>query len=703
MTDLNSEKPIALRMVLWVGLISLMLAGLGYAFWFMPTASAPAALPTPAAILLPPPPTPALNPRPLPVAALVTPPPDSLPVLVTPVPGGVVLNLTPAPQAVGWATSLDGRSHFEVPNLHTGFFKGHIYQSAIQFDLSEVPPGSTLLSAVLQLVGLDEQNLSPGGTWQLNLLDPAMAAQWPELTYEALHTARVAATISPALASADLGVSQVNLFTFTPAQLALLQRQFAAGPVSFRLDGPTAGPDNLFTWDSGYHGQAESDSMPVLELVVIPPAAPGYVVVTSTPTPKNIITAAALAIEATRMAQTTGTFTPVPDNWVTPAIVTPWPNPANAATAAFQAALATAEAILYPTPAVVWTATATPIVAGNTPLSNQAVAAAPQATQATATPNYVIVTSTPPPENIITEAAIAIKVTQIAQITGTLTPVPQNWVTPLVVTPQPTPANAATAAYESALATAEAILYPTPVAVWTATPTPIFILLPNEIATPWATFTPTAAPPSIPAVLVGKIAFLSNRSGGPEPLKEPLAYVMDPDGSNLAVLTNRAVYDAAVARDSYSADQRFRAFVKYADIWTSKKKPAIFYYDDFYGVEEQVTQFGAGIAYDPVWSPTQEQIALVSNDSSNDEIWVINRDGSGALQLTRDPYAWWDKHPSWSPDGRQIVFWSNRSGQRQIWVMEADGSNPRSLSRTGYDDWDPVWIKYTDPAPGAGK
>ena len=30
-----------------------------------------------------------------------------------------------------------------------------------------------------------------------------------------------------------------------------------------------------------------------------------------------------------------------------------------------------------------------------------------------------------------------------------------------------------------------------------------------------------------------------------------------------------------------------------------------------------------------------------------------------------------------------------------------DGSNPRSLSRTGYDDWDPVWIKYTDPAPAS--
>jgi hypothetical protein len=122
--------------------------------------------------------------------------------------------------------------------------------------------------------------------------------------------------------------------------------------------------------------------------------------------------------------------------------------------------------------------------------------------------------------------------------------------------------------------------------------------------------------------------------------------------------------------------------------------PALFWYDAFYQQEEQLSSFGAGIAYGGVWSPTNEQIAFIATESQNDEIWVVNRDGSGLKQLTEDDYAFWDKHPSWSPDGQQIVFWSNRTGHDQIFLMNADGGNLYSLSRTGFNDYDPVWIKY---------
>jgi Tol biopolymer transport system component len=192
-----------------------------------------------------------------------------------------------------------------------------------------------------------------------------------------------------------------------------------------------------------------------------------------------------------------------------------------------------------------------------------------------------------------------------------------------------------------------------------------------------------------------------------------LSYVIDPDGGNLALLNDRWPYNLAVERDAFSTDQRFRAFVKDAVVDTGwgndsdavpvqARVPAIYFYDFFYKVEEQLTHFGVDrnhrpIAYEPVWSPTAEEIDFVSNDTGNDEIWAINRDGSGARQLTNDQYSWWDKHPSWSPDGSKIVFWSNRTGNRSIWVMDADGDNPYCLSRTGYNDWDPVWIKYAVP------
>jgi dipeptidyl aminopeptidase/acylaminoacyl peptidase len=329
-------------------------------------------------------------------------------------------------------------------------------------------------------------------------------------------------------------------------------------------------------------------------------------------------------------------------------------------------------------------------------------------------PNYVIVTSTPTPENIITVAAMAAMATHAANTVGTYTPAPAYWVTPIIVTPQPSPANTATAVYQQAIATAEAFLFgsdATPVNVWTATPTPVLVPLEGEVATPWATFTPTATPQPILPELVGKIIFLSNRSGGPEPLAQPLVYVMDPDGSNLAVLTDRTAYETAIAREPYSADQRFRVFVKDAFRFDGSYVPALYFYDYFYNVEAQITHFGAGVAWDPVWSPAREQIAFVSNDSSDDEIWVVNRDESNLRQLTSSNMEYNARevgkdtfipevngHPSWSPDGSQIVFWSNRTGNRQIWIMNADGSNPYSLSTTNHDDWNPVWVKYTDPA-----
>ncbi len=299
------------------------------------------------------------------------------------------------------------------------------------------------------------------------------------------------------------------------------------------------------------------------------------------------------------------------------------------------------------------------------------------------------------------------------------------------MTPKPLPGNAATAAFQSAAATAEAFLYGTPTRappnVWTATPTPaatqsgpdtpaaplpatraptstptpVYVALAGQLPTLPPTRTPTPGPLPMPRALIGKIAFLSDRAAragdqSAPPLSDPQVYVINPDGSGLAILTDRWPYDQAVKRDRLSADQHYRAFVRDIKL-ENGRQPAVHYYDYLFGVERQVTTFGSGIAYDPVWSPAADRIAMVSNDSGSDEIWVVNRDGSSHRQLTRDPYSWWDKHPSWSPDGKQIVFWSNRTGSRQLWIMDADGGEARIVSFSGYNDWDPVWIKYEDP------
>jgi hypothetical protein len=434
------------------------------------------------------------------------------------------------------------------------------------------------------------------------------------------------------------------------------------------------------------------------------------VIITSTPTPLNALTAQAVSLETTAQAQAHGRATPLPANWVTPIVVTPTPTPGNTATLAHWRALATAQALTTGTP---------------TPLPGNLVTATP-------TPVLVLITSTPTPLSELTAQAMSLGATAQAQVHGTATPLPSNWVTPIVVTSTPTPENAATLTHWRTLATARALTTGTPTPVpanmVTATPTPAFALLDGALPTRVPTSTPTPTPAPIPAQLVGKIAFLSDRAtlaNDPDamPLSDPLVYVINPDGTGLAILPDRWPYDQAIQRDAFAADQRFRGFVKDVlrwepgevarELWTRGfveerpasglevvpvLVPAIFYYDAYYAAEGQVTTFGGHIAaYDPVWSPTSEQIAFVANDGGNDEIWVIHRDGEDARQLTRDNFDWWDKHPSWSPDGQQIVFWSNRTGIRQIWIIDVDGGNLRSLSQTGFNDWDPVWLKYTDP------
>jgi TolB protein len=122
------------------------------------------------------------------------------------------------------------------------------------------------------------------------------------------------------------------------------------------------------------------------------------------------------------------------------------------------------------------------------------------------------------------------------------------------------------------------------------------------------------------------------------------------------------------------------------------------YYDDAeYGsTGHQLTYFGAGTAWAPAWSPTRDSVVLVSSETRNDEIWIVDRNTWPGIQLTKNEWEW-DLSPSFSPNGSEIVFASNRgSGKRQLWVMDASGGNVRQLTDIPLEAWDPVWVKYPD-------
>lgn len=91
----------------------------------------------------------------------------------------------------------------------------------------------------------------------------------------------------------------------------------------------------------------------------------------------------------------------------------------------------------------------------------------------------------------------------------------------------------------------------------------------------------------------------------------------------------------------------------------------------------------------PTLSFDRDQIAFVSDKDGDLEIYLMNTDGSGVIQLTHNTVS--DAGPSWSPDGEQLVFHSARDGYHQLYTMNADGSNQqRLLSSAYYDEW-PFW------------
>src|SRR6516162_681597 len=66
------------------------------------------------------------------------------------------------------------------------------------------------------------------------------------------------------------------------------------------------------------------------------------------------------------------------------------------------------------------------------------------------------------------------------------------------------------------------------------------------------------------------------------------------------------------------------------------------------------------------------EFVFSSTFSGDRETFTSAADGSSRVDVSKDAHA--DVTPAWSHDGKRIVFASNRSGPFEIYVMNADGS-----------------------------
>ena len=100
------------------------------------------------------------------------------------------------------------------------------------------------------------------------------------------------------------------------------------------------------------------------------------------------------------------------------------------------------------------------------------------------------------------------------------------------------------------------------------------------------------------------------------------------------------------------------------------------------GEVTQLTEGKTDGEYGISWTP-DGRVVYVTKTGDNQDIWIMNGDGSGKRQLTANEDA--ESNIDVSPDGRYIVYMAARpGGNDQIWRMNIDGTNVIPLARGDY-------------------
>lgn len=188
-----------------------------------------------------------------------------------------------------------------------------------------------------------------------------------------------------------------------------------------------------------------------------------------------------------------------------------------------------------------------------------------------------------------------------------------------------------------------------------------------------------AAPASFPGAN-GKVFYEQNVEG----TGETDVFSVDPNGGGALDLT--AANGHSEERPAASADGLHVAFQSFRDEgWNVFSMNA-----DGSGQLDLTKTKEPVINFEPAWSPDGSKVVFMRQGltAGEQDIWVVDSNGTNPVNLTQSPGVN-ETSPEFSPDGTKIVYVSSGPDpcctahyNNDIWVMDANGSNQVPLTTT---------------------